>query len=235
MALENGWGAPRIHAELEKLGFVISETSVSRYMPRRPPTPEALERWITFLRNHMMCTAAMDFFTVPTVRLRMLYCFFVIHHGRRRILHFGATYNPTSQWVIQQLREAFPFDAAPRFFIFDRDSIFSSAVVDFIKSMGTKPCRTAYRSPWQNPFAERWILGARRELFEHVVIFGERHAARLAGEYIAYHHEDRCHLGLDKDTPDERPVTSKPSPTSKIIALSRVGGLHHRYEWRDAA
>jgi hypothetical protein len=120
--------------------------------------------------------------------------------------------------VIQQLREAFPFDASPRFFIFDRDSIFGSAVVDFIKSMGTKPCRTAYRSPWQNPFAERWILGARRELFEHVVIFGERHAARLAGEYIAYHHEDRCHLGLDKDTPDERPVTSKPSLTSKIIA-----------------
>ena len=204
-------------------------------MPRRPPTPEALERWLTFLRNHMDCTVAMDLFTVPTVKLRMLYCFFVIHHGRRRILHFGATYNPTSQWVIQQLREAFPFDTAPRFFIFDRDSIFNSAVVEFIKSMGTKPCRTAYRSPWQNPFAERWILGARREIFDHVIIFGERQASRLAEEYIAYHHKDRCHLGLDKDTPDRRPVSSKPSPTSKVVAMSRVGGLHHRYEWRDAA
>jgi len=159
------------------------------------------------------------------VRLRQLYCFFVIHHGRRQVLHFAATYNPTSLWVIQQLREAFPFDTAPRFIIFDRDSIFGSAVVGFITSMGTKPCRTAYRSPWQNPYAERWILGVRRELFDHVVIFGERHATRLAGEYIAYHHEDRCHLGLDKDTPDGRLVTPKPSPTAKVVALPRVVGL----------
>ena len=83
MALNNGWGAPRIHAELIKLGFNISETSVSRYMPRRPPAPGARERWLTFLRHHMDCTVAMDLFTVPTVRLRQLYCFFVIHHGRR--------------------------------------------------------------------------------------------------------------------------------------------------------
>ena len=108
MALENAWGAPRIHGELAKLGFVISEASVSRYMPRLPPAPGARERWLTFLRNHMDSTAAMDFFTIPTVQLRQLYCFFVIHHGRRRILHFAATFNPTSQWVIQQLREAFP-------------------------------------------------------------------------------------------------------------------------------
>ena len=91
MALDNGWEAPRIHAELVKLGFNVSEASVSRYMPRRPPAPEARERWLTFLRNHMDCTAAMDLFTVPTVRLRQLYCFFVIHHRRRRILHFAAT------------------------------------------------------------------------------------------------------------------------------------------------
>ena len=183
----------------------------------------------------MDCTAAMDFFTIPTVQLRLLYCFFVIHHGRRRILHFAATYNPNSQWVIQQLREAFSFDDAPRFLIFDRDSIFSAAVVNFIRSMGTKPSRTAYRSPWQNPFAERWILGAKRELFDHVIIFGGRHASRLAHEYLAYHHEDRCHLGLDKDAPNERPVTPRPSPTAKVVAMPRVGGLHHRYEWRDAA
>ena len=65
----------------------------------------------------MDSTSAMDLFTIPTVHLRQLYCFFVIHHGRRRILHFAATFNPTSQWVIQQLREAFPFDDAPRFLI----------------------------------------------------------------------------------------------------------------------
>ena len=83
--------------------------------------------------------------------------------------------------------------------------------------------------------AERWIGGCKRELFDRVVVFGQRHAIRLACEYIAYHHEDRTHLGLDRDTPDKRPVTPRPSPTAKVIALPRVGGLHHRYEWREAA
>ncbi len=138
-------------------------------------------------------------------------------------------------WVIQQLREAFPFDTAPRHLIFDRDSIFSSALVGFVKSMATKPCRTAYRSPWQNPVAERWIGGCRRELFDHVVVFSERHAVRLARAYIAYFHEDRTHLGLSKDTPSRRPLTLPPSSTAKVVAMPRVGGLHHRYEWREAA
>ena len=137
--------------------------------------------------------------------------------------------------MIQQLREAFPFEIAPTYLIFDRDSIFSRGVVGFVRSMGTKPCRTAYRSPWQNPVAERWIGGCRREIFDHVIVFNERHAVRLARTYIAYFHEDRTHLGLRKDTPSRRPVTPPPTPTAKVVAVSRVGGLHHRYEWREAA
>ncbi len=179
--------------------------------------------------------AAMDFFTVPTIRLRVLYCFFVIGHGRRRVVHFNATFNPTSAWAIQQLREAFPFDAAPGYLIFDRDAIFGAAVVAFVKAMGTKPSRTAFRSPWQNPIAERWIGSCRRELFDHVIVFGECHAVGLVQEYIAYHHQDRTHLGLAKDTPDGRAVTPRPSGQAKVVALPRVGGLHHRYEWREAA
>jgi len=122
---------------------------VSRYMPRRPSEPDQVKRWVAFLRNHKDQIAAMDLFTVPTASLRLLYCFFVIEHGRRRILHFNATYHPTSAWVIQQLREAFPFDTAPRHLILDRDSIFNAAVVEFTKAMGTKPLRISYRSPWQ--------------------------------------------------------------------------------------
>ncbi len=121
MAVENGWGAPRIHGELRKLVFVVSETTVSRYMPRKPPDPDQVQRWLTFLRNHKDAIAAMDLFTVPTVSLRVLYGFFVIEHGRRRILHFNATYNPSAAWVIQQLREAFPYDTVLTHLIFDRD------------------------------------------------------------------------------------------------------------------
>ncbi len=159
---EDGWGAPRIHAELTKLGFVVSEKTVSRYLPRRPVEPDQVKRWVAFLRNHKDDIAAMDLFTVPTVSLRLLYGFFIIEHGRRRILHFKATCHPTAAGVIQQLRDTFPYDTAPKYLLFDRDSIFSAAVVEFIKAMGTKPVRIYYRSPWQNGTAERWILSCRR-------------------------------------------------------------------------
>ena len=133
---------------------------------------------------------------------------------------------------MQQLREAFPYDTAPRYLVFDRDSIFSPAVVEFIRAMGTKPVRISYRSPWQNGTTERWIGNCRREHLEHVVVLGERHLVRLMRLYLSYYHEDRCHLGLEKDTPNARRITPRPSPTAKVV---RVGGLHHRYEWSEAA
>lgn len=231
----DGWGAPRIHGELLKLGFEISEITVSRYMPRRPADPDQLKRWTIFLRNHKDAIAAMDLFTVPTASLRVLYGFFVIHHGRRRIVHFNATYNPTAAWIMQQLREAFPYATAPKYLIFDRDAIFNPAVVAVVRAMGAKPRRIAYRSPWQNPVAERWIGSCRRELLEHVIVFGPRHLVRLIRCYVSYYHEDRRHLGLGKDTPDGRPITPRPSCGGKVVALPRVGGLHHRYAWREAA
>ena len=177
----------------------------------------------------------MDLFTVPTASLRLLYGFFVIDHGPRHIVHFNATFHPTAAWVMQQLREAFPYDHAPKYLIFDRDSIFSPEVVRLVRALGIDPKRTSYRSPWQNGTAERWIGNCRRELLEHVVVFGERHLVRLVRLYISYYHEDRCHLGLEQDTPDERPIMRRPSPAAKIVALPRAGSLHHRYEWREAA
>jgi transposase InsO family protein len=232
---QDGWGAPRIHGELLKLGFEISEITVSGYMPSQPVDPDKVKRWIAFLRNHKDGIAAMDFFTVPTASLRMLYVFFVIEHGRRCVVHFNVTPNPTSAWVLQQLRESFPYDTAPKYLVFDRDTIFSAAVVRFVKAMGTEPTRTAYRCPWQNPVAERWIGSCRRELLEHVVILGERHLVRLIRSYVEYYHADRSHLGLRKDTPNRRSVARRPSPTAKLVALPRVGGLHHRHVWREAA
>jgi putative transposase len=108
MANENPcWGAPRIHGELLKLGFDVSERTVSRYLHRLFPPHDARKRWAAFLRNHREAITAMDFFTVPTLTFRVLYCFFVIEHGRRKILHFNVTEHPTGSWIVQQLREAF--------------------------------------------------------------------------------------------------------------------------------
>ena len=106
------WGAPRIHGELLMLGFDVSERTISRWMKRAPRDPDRAKRWLVFLRNHREAIAAMDFFTVPTIMFGVLYCFFVIGHNRRRILHVNVTKHPTSGWIIQQLRDAFPFASA---------------------------------------------------------------------------------------------------------------------------
>jgi hypothetical protein len=92
----------------------------------------------------------MDFFTVPTLTFGVLYCFFVIAHDRRRILHCNVTRHPSSAWVAQQLREAFPYDTAPRYLIFDHGTQFNSEVIDTVKNFGIQPKQTSFRSPWQN-------------------------------------------------------------------------------------
>jgi hypothetical protein len=234
LASENGWGARKIQAELEKLGFTVSLATVSRHLPKREPDDRQRQRWITFLRNHKDVIAGMDFFVVPTVRFRLLYVWFVIDHGRRRIVHFNVTVNPTEQWVIQQLREAFPNASAPRYLIHDNDSIFSIDVTDAIGQLPMRPKRTAHRSPWQNGTAERGVGSARRELLDHVIVWGEQHLRRLLRDNVSYYNAERIHTRL-RDSPAGRPTENRPSPDAQVVGLPRVGGLHHRYVWREAA
>jgi transposase InsO family protein len=229
VAANSTWGAPRIHAEPKMLGIDISERTVLRWMRKAPRSPEPAKRWATFLRNHREAIVAMDFFTVPTLTFGVLYCFFVISHDRRRILHCKATKYPTSSWVIQQLREAFPFDSTPRYLIFDRGANFSSEVIETVKSFDIQPKRTSFRSPWQNGVAERWVGSSRRDLLDHVIVVNERHLKRLMNEYIRYYHEDRTHLGLAKGTPEGREPEKNPGANRKVISMPRLGGLHHRY------
>jgi transposase InsO family protein len=234
MATENRWRARKIQAELSKLGIRISLATISRYLPMKERDPTQQQRWMTFLRNHKDVTAGMDFFVVPTVRFRLLYVWFVIDHGRRRILHFNVTENPTARWVIQQLRETFPDDPNHRFMIYDNDAIFSTAVTSAIKSFEIDPKRTAFRSPWQNGTAERFVGSVRRELLDHVVVLNEDHLRRLLREYIDYYNAERVHTSIS-DAPNGRAVESRPSEHAKVVAFPRVGGLHHRYGWREAA
>jgi len=180
LAEENpDWGAPKIHGELQKLGFVVSERSVARYLRRICRRGDPGKRWLAFLQNHREAIVAFDFFTVPTVAFKLLYCFFVIEHARRKILHCNVTQHPTAEWIVQQLRETFP-----------------------------ETCRYRYV-----------ILDLRR----------------LIRDYVNYHHEDRIHDSLEKDTPNRRPVEQKPAADPTAISMPRLGGLHHRYAWREAA
>jgi transposase InsO family protein len=160
---------------------------------------------------------------------------FVIEHGRRKILHCNVTRYPTSEWVVQQLRETFPEAGSHRYVILDRDSKFNTDVVDFLQTTGLQPKRTSFRSPWQNGVAERWVGSCRRELLDYVVPLNEKHLRRLVRDYVTYYQQDRIHDSLDKDTPNGRAVETKPSPETTVISSARLGGLHHRYAWGKAA
>src|SRR6516164_7111842 len=171
------WGAPRIHGELLQLGFEISEPSVSRYLHNLNGCRNEgrAKRWLAFLNNHREVIAAFAFFTVPSLTFRILYCFFVIEHGRRRILHFNVTEHPASDWIVQQLREALPLPCPYRYVLFDRDTKFGGDVVEFLQASSMKPIRTSVRSPWQNGVAERWVGSVRREVLDHVIPLNDQH------------------------------------------------------------
>jgi putative transposase len=169
MSRENPlWGAPRIHGELLKLGIDIGETSVSKYMTRRRRPPS--QTWRTFLDNHVKSMVSVDFFTVPTIRFQILYVFLVLAHERRRILHCAVTAHPTAERTVHQLREAFPWDTAPRYLLRDRDRIFGQDFVDQAEAMGIKQVLSAPRSPWQRAYVERVIGTIRRECLDHIIV-----------------------------------------------------------------
>src|SRR5258708_24483401 len=157
----------------------------------------------------------------------VLYCFFVISHDRRRILHFNVTNHPTSLWIVQQLREAFPFGSAPRFVIFDRDAKYGLEVPAAVRCLGVNPVRTSFESPWRNGVAERWVGSCRRDLLDHIIAVDERHLKRRLSEYIRYYQEDRTHLELGKATQDNRTRTIA---SGGVLSHVRLGGLHHRYD-----
>jgi transposase InsO family protein len=225
------WGAPRIHGELGKLGITVSERTVSRLLrrPRRPPS----QTWRTFLTNHVATLVSMDFFTVPTLTGRVLFVLVLLSHQRRRIIHVNVTEHPTAVWTAQQMIEAFPEDAAPRWLLHDRDAIYGAEFRRRVASISIGEVVSSPSSPWQNPYAERLIGSLRRECLDHVIVLGERHLRRLLSAYLIYYHGTRTHLALEKDAPTPRRAQS--AEEGRVVAFPEVGGLHHRYERRAAA
>jgi hypothetical protein len=197
------WGAPRIHGELLKLGIDIGQTSVAKYTVKRRGPPS--QGWKTFLHNHVDGIAAMDLFVVPTISFRLLYGLLIMGHGRRQILWFGVTANPTAEWIANQVTEACGWEQAPRYLIRDRDGA-CEVFIRRLRSMGIRDRPTSPHSPWQNGYAERLIGSIRRECLDHVVVFGERHLRQVLLSYMKYHNEIRTHLSLEKDAPVSRAV-----------------------------
>ena len=175
---------------------------------------------------------SVDFFVVPTATFRLLYMFVVLLQHRRKVVHFNVTDLPTAAWTAQQIVEAFPDDSAPRYLLRDRDGIYGEEFRRRVTGIGIAEVLAAPRSPWQNAFVERVIGTIRREVLDHVIVLNERHLRRRLRSYFRYYHASRTHLALDKDAPEPRAV--EPPDHGRIVALSLVGGLHHRYVRRAA-
>jgi putative transposase len=154
MALENPtWGQARVAAELS-VNYVSPRTVRAYWPPElnpRGPRRISPQHWRTFLRNHARSIVACDFLVVVTARFRLLYVFLVMELGTRRILHCNATAHPTAEWTLQQFREAIPGDHSYRFFLRDRDSIFSSEVDEQLQAFGLHVLRTPARAPQAIP------------------------------------------------------------------------------------
>jgi len=219
------WGAPRIQSELRLLGYDVAASTVARYMVRQSKPPS--QTWRAFLKNHMAQTAAIDFFTVPTATFRILFCFIVLKHERRQLIHFNVTAHPTAAWTTRQIIEAPAYDQAPKYLVRDRDSIFTEAFRRRITGMGIEEVIISPRSPWQNPYAERVIGSIRRECLDHVIVLGEDHLHRILTAYVSYYNGSRTHLSLERNEPLPREV--EPLDRGKVVAVPQVGGLHHRY------
>jgi putative transposase len=226
MSRENPlWGVPRIQAELRLLGHDLAESTVAKYRVRGRTSPS--QTWKTFLANHAKLIAAIDFFTVPTLTFRNLYCFIILLHDRRQVVHFNVTAHPTAEWTARQLIEAFPEDSAPRYLLRDRDQIYGEEFRLRVKGMQIEEVITAPQSPFQNPYAEHVIGSIRRECLDHLIIIGEDQLRRILRDYLDYYHNSRPHEALERNSPFPREIEAPAK--GKVIAIPQVGGLHHRY------
>jgi transposase InsO family protein len=225
------WSAETIHGHLVLLGFdPPCPDTIRKYMAKPKGGTDKSQTWLTFLRNHLPVSWAMDFFTVPTLRFQILYIFVILNHSRRQVVHFAVTPHPTTAWVIQQLREAMPFGQQPTYLFRDNDGIYGDEVGRFLAGTGIAEVKTAHRCPWQNPFVERYGGTLRRELLDHVIVLNEEHLKRLLKDFIEeYYHLARPHQGLNGDTPVLRAKPEPAANVSRLDSIPVVGGLHHRY------
>ncbi len=232
------WGEERIANELFlKLGLQVSPRTVRKYMPKEPSRgPRNDQRWSTFLRNHAGAILACDFFVVITVTFRILYVFVILEHGSRRILYCNATSHPTSEWTMQQLRQAIPSDHRYRFVIHDRGRVFSKELDDFLEIMGLRVLRTPYRSPKANSICERAIGSMRRECLDHMIPLTESHLRRVLKGWVSYYNQTRPHSALGPGVPEPKGLLvplqwfrHRIGNGQKVVSRPVLNGLHHEY------
>jgi transposase InsO family protein len=197
---------------------------------------------MTFVRNHAKAIIACDFFVLVTATFKLIYVFFVMEVGTRRLLHFNVTRHPTADWTLQQFRECVAGDEGYRFVIHDRDSIYSKELEDSLKALGLVVLKTPYKSPQANSFCERLIGTARRECMDFIIPISEEHIRQTLKCWVAHYNRARPHSSLGPGIPDPRSPKAELQAQRhripkdyRVAVKSILGGLHHEYRLESLA
>ena len=234
----NGWGYQRIQGELLKLGYRVSASTIRRVLKalRIPPTPSRRTdtTWRRFLHAQAATMLAADFFHVDcAMTLHRLYCLFVIEVGSRYVHILGATAHPDGPWTTQQIRNLVMDlgDRAAdfRFLVGDRAGQFTESFDAVLTAAGIEAVKIPPRSPRANAYAERFVLTARNEVTDRMLIFGERHLRIVLAQYEAHYNGRRPHRSCQLHPP--RPGHPVADPSQQRIKRRPVlGGLINEYE-----
>jgi putative transposase len=233
MAKENRlWGAERIRGELLKLGMHVCKRTIQKYMRTVRSSQPRGQKWATFVHNHSAQIWACDFLQVTDLCFRPFFAFFIIELKSRKVIHVGVTRSQTDSWVAQQLREATPFGQAPKYLIRDNDGKFGQSFARVATTSNIEILKTPYHAPRANAICERFLRSVRQECLDHVLILHERQLQRVLNQYVVYFNRARPHQGIQQQVPERcRSAPLSQGAVHKVIAIPRVGGLHHDYQW----
>lgn len=229
----------KIHQQLKLLGVTNTPApnTIAKYIKKsntpKTPTDKQVQSWITFLKNHADITWAADFFTIPTLTFKVLHVLVIIHHKTREIVYFNVTTNPDAEWVVQQFRNATPYGTVPKYLIHDNDPLFRAKKFQgFLNSSNIQSKRTAYKSPWQNAYAERVIGTVKRECTDYIIPINEKHIHKHLSDYIHnYYNTHRPHQGIDGQTPIPTPIhLPVKAEDVKLKATAVMNGIYHTYK-----
>ncbi len=238
LASENpAWGYQRIQGELLKLGHQVGASTIRRVLKalKIPPAPQRHTdtTWRQFLHAQAATMLATDFFHVDCVTLRRLYCLFVMEVGSRYVHILGVTAHPDGPWTTQQIRNLLmdlgDRAAEFRFLVRDRAGQFTASFDAALTSAGITAVKIPPRSPRANAYAERFVLTARTEVTDRMLIFGERHLRAVLTEYEAHYNGRRPHRSrqLHPPRPDHPPADLF---QKRIKRQPVLGGLINEYE-----
>ncbi|TGN20511.1 integrase core domain-containing protein, partial [Leptospira idonii] len=233
------WGATKLHGILSKLGFLISERTVSKYIPKRPANPRDRINWKNFYLLHSDSMIVSDLFSIYSRNFSQIFrVVFFLDLKTRQVLHYEIQTRPTTRWMRKVFKLAIRKKGKKNtsYLITDNDSLFGKRFSKYLERIGIKHKKTAIRSPWQNGYAERFVKTCKNEFLDYFIPLNEYHLTVKLDEFIHFYNHNRTHLALNKDTPVSSEILHKPRDGDyKLISHPVLAGLYHTYSWKKVA